>query len=129
MGETDFGWVNLREPWERLRWARLRKFATAKEFAESIGMRANTYDAREREPGRSRHKPLGAQDAMHFGRRLKVRWEWLLNGEGEPWPDSVREHDPGLSKLEEIWKEADSEGRRWLLDTAERGIRKTGTGG
>lgn len=86
MGEVDFSWVNAHEPWERLRWARARRYRSASAFAAAIGMNVNTYNAHERELGSSRNTALTAEKAMAFGKRLGVRWEWLFSGSGEPWP-------------------------------------------
>ena len=85
MAEVDFSWVNLDEPWQRLRWARSRKYDSASAFATAIGMKVGTYINHEREPGMSRNTALTAEKAMTFAKRLKVRWEWLFDGSGEPW--------------------------------------------
>jgi hypothetical protein len=80
----DHSWRELREGWERLRWARLRKFETAQAAAESMGMKPNTYTAYERSPDSSKHTRLDDQAAIRFARKFGVRWEWLLTGEGSP---------------------------------------------
>ena len=81
----DLTWVELREPWQRLRWARARsKFETARAAAESMGMNEATYSAYERRPDSSKSIPLSHQKAIQFARKFKVRWEWLLTGEGSP---------------------------------------------
>jgi len=86
----ESGWVGLGEPWERLKWARVRAgFATAKAAAESLGVQANTYSAYEREPGASKHTPLEHQRAIQFARKFKVPWEWLLTGAGSPFEERL----------------------------------------
>ena len=81
----DSGWVGLREPWERLRWARANAgFGTMRAAAESLGMKETTYASYEREPGASKHTPLDHQRAIQFARKFKVAWEWLLVGDGAP---------------------------------------------
>jgi hypothetical protein len=80
----DHSWRELREGWERLRWARMRKFETAQAAAESMGMKPNTYTAYERSPDSSKHTRLDDQAAARFAKKLSVRWEWLLAGEGSP---------------------------------------------
>ena len=85
MSEVDFSWVDAQEPWERLRWARKRSYPSARAFAAAMGMGENTYNAHERELGSSRNTSITAEKAMQFARKLKVRWEWLYEGTGEPW--------------------------------------------
>jgi hypothetical protein len=81
---------NLREPHERLRWARVRWQEQrgikpdAGAAAESLGMAAHTYRAYERPPGASKHTALSHQRAIQFGRKFSVSWEWLMTGRGQP---------------------------------------------
>ena len=90
---ADQSWRQLEdEPWQRLVWARSRKFPTAQAAAESLGIRANTYTAYERPPNKSKHTTLGHQQAMRFGEKYGVRWEWLLTGDGSPFRE---DSDPG----------------------------------
>lgn len=81
---ADFSWVNLTEPHERLRWARMQRYETAEAAAQALGMQPNTYRNHEREPGSSRSAALTAEKAMRFGKAFRVRWEWLFQGSGEP---------------------------------------------
>lgn len=87
----DSSWVGLREPHERLRWARKRAgFETMRAAAEALGFEnENTYSAYEREPGASKHTPLDHQRAIQFARKFKVPWEWLLVGEGSPFQERL----------------------------------------
>lgn len=86
----DTTWSTLREPWERLRWARLHwqrqsgAVATMAAAADSLGMQENTYSAYERAPGTSKHTALDHQRAVQFGRKFKVNWVWILTGEESP---------------------------------------------
>jgi transcriptional regulator with XRE-family HTH domain len=104
----DDTWRNTIGTWDRLKWARSRKWSTAKEAAEALGVNVNTYRAYERQPDSSKHTPLDHVHAGHFAKRMGVRWEWLLQGQGAPWadPDEDRERllnaydgaDPGRRK-------------------------------
>lgn len=89
----DDRWRNCKGTWDRLKWARLQKFGTAEEAAILVGEKAGTYRAYERSPDASKSIPLDPQHAFHFARKLGVRWEWLLAGDGSPWldPDENRE--------------------------------------
>lgn len=81
------GWQHLRGTWDRLKWARSLRFSTAQDAATALGVNPVTYRTYERQPDSSRSTPLDHQLAMRFARRLGVRWEWLLLGEGAPWID------------------------------------------
>ncbi len=83
-------WDQLREPHERLRWARiqwqLKKGIKpdAGAAAESMGIKPHTYRAYERAPDTSKHTVLDHQHAIQFGRKFGVSWQWLLTGDGSP---------------------------------------------
>lgn len=78
-------WSRLKEPHERLKWARQHAgFDTAKAAADSLGMKKDTYSAYEREPGKSKTTGLDHQSAIRFARKFKISWEWLLIGQGMP---------------------------------------------
>lgn len=85
-------WRDLREPHERLRWARIRWQDSkgispdAGAAAESLAMNKHTYRAFERSPDASKHMALTHQRAIEFGRKFGVSWTWLLTGEGTPDP-------------------------------------------
>ncbi|MGA0601443.1 hypothetical protein ACO2Q3_12135 [Caulobacter sp. KR2-114] len=82
---NDRSWRDL-ETWQRIQWARRRRgFESAEAAAESLGMKAGTYRAYERPPHASKSIALDHQSAARFARKYRVRWEWLLTGEGEPW--------------------------------------------
>ena len=103
MAERDETWRNCGGSWERLKWARLRKWPTATEAAASLGVNVNTYRAYERQPLSSKHTPLDHVHAGHFAKRMGVRWEWLLLGQGEPWLD----RDETRAKVLEAYDQAD----------------------
>lgn len=66
---------------KRLRWARERdgRYKSPTEAARAFGWNVSTYLGHEngdRTPGRPR--------AKQYASKYKVRWEWLLEGEGSP---------------------------------------------
>jgi len=81
---ADNSWRNL-ELWERVKWARGRRFESAAAAAEALGMKEGTYRCYERGPDSAKFIPLEYKHARQFAREFKVRWEWLLDGVGEPW--------------------------------------------
>lgn len=70
----------MRTPAERLKWARERAaFETATDAARSRGWVVSTYLGHEngdRVPSRT--------NAKRYAKAFKVRWEWLLEGDGSP---------------------------------------------
>jgi len=67
---------------KRLKWARERKFgtdSTATEVARDHGWTVSTYLGHENEDRNPSRKT-----AMKYARAYGVRWEWLLEGEGQP---------------------------------------------
>ncbi len=85
--KEDQSWRNLTEPWERLRWARLKKFGTATEAATHFQMQPHTYRAYERPPTSSKHTPIDYEHAFLFANQLGVRWEWMMRGEEPVWKE------------------------------------------
>ncbi|HEX3408214.1 MAG TPA: helix-turn-helix transcriptional regulator [Caulobacteraceae bacterium] len=81
---ADNSWRNL-ELWERVKWARSRRFESATAAASALGMKEGTYRCYERGPDTAKSIPLEYKHAKLFAREFKVRWEWLLDGIGEPW--------------------------------------------
>lgn len=83
-------WSELREPWERLKWARrywqtkTGAATTKKAAAASMGMEENTYSAYERDPDASKHTPMDHQRAIQFANKFKINWVWLLTGGETP---------------------------------------------
>jgi|SRR5579863_1859280 len=90
----DQSWQELRDRWERLRWARMRRFETAQAAAESMAMRPNTYTAYERPPHASKHTHLDDNAAIRFARKFGVRWVWLLTGDGTPFEEEPEPTGP-----------------------------------
>ena len=81
---ADNSWRNL-ELWERVKWARAHRFESASAAAEALGMKEGTYRCYERGPESAKFINLEYKHARLFAREFKVRWEWLLDGLGEPW--------------------------------------------
>lgn len=77
-------WKDL-ELWERVKWARSRRFNTANAAATALGMLPGTYRCYERGPDSAKFIRLDFDHARLFAREFKVRWEWLLDGFGQPW--------------------------------------------
>lgn len=117
----DNGWTRCIGTWDRLRWARLQRFATAKDFAAAVGEEPGTYRAIEREPGASKHIELDHQRAFAFAKRLGVRWEWLLLGDGEPWADP----DENRERILRAYDEAPADRRASIAEAIEK-LLKTG---
>jgi transcriptional regulator with XRE-family HTH domain len=112
----DETWRSAVGTWGRLKWARKRKFETAKDAAIAMGEEPGTYRAYEREPHSSKHVPLPAQKAFHFAKRLGVRWEWLLQGEGAPW----REEDERLEKIRDAYEGVSDERKEEIAEAIVR---------
>jgi transcriptional regulator with XRE-family HTH domain len=102
---ADNSWRNL-ELWERVKWARARRFESAAAAAEALGMKEGTYRCYERGPDSAKFIPLEYKHARQFAREFKVRWEWLLDGVGEPW--LTKGHEP-----EETETKPDNNLRAW----------------
>ena len=116
----------------RLMWARMywqvRASAisgTAKDAADSLGMKEGTYRAYEREAGTSKHIPLDHQAAIRFGRKFGVSWQWLLLGEGTPFDDQLPEAQERMLRAMEAVDRIQQEA---MVDMVERllGQRKAG---
>jgi transcriptional regulator with XRE-family HTH domain len=61
-------------------------------------MKEGTYRCYERGPDTAKSIPLEYKHAKLFAREFKVRWEWLLDGLGEPWltrPSGDEQGDEG----------------------------------
>jgi transcriptional regulator with XRE-family HTH domain len=81
---ADDSWRHL-ELWDRVKWARLRRFDSASAAAEALDMKEGTYRCYERGPDSAKFIRLEYKHAKLFAHEFKVRWEWLLDGVGEPW--------------------------------------------
>lgn len=126
---ADESWRQCKGTWDRLRWARRRRYGdkTAKEVAQLLGIKPGTYNAYEGEPGvRSKTLKLDHQHAAHIAKKFRVRWEWLLMGEGEPWQ---AEADSPKVRAKRAIDEATDEQAEAAADLLERLFGKTGTHG
>jgi len=99
-------WKNL-ELWERVKWARARHFPSATAAAKAVGMLDGTYRCYERGPGSAKFIPLEYKHAREFAQTFKVRWEWLLDGLGEPWLNDSDRDEEDVDGEEEIEGERD----------------------
>ena len=81
---ADDSWRHL-ELWDRVKWARLRRYQSASAAAAALDMKEGTYRCYERGPESAKFIRLEYEHAKLFAREFKVRWEWLLDGVGEPW--------------------------------------------
>lgn len=78
-------WTELREPQERLRWARLHMtpFARPTDAARSLNIRPvtyRTYEIPKSEGGR--WPPLA--EVQRIASKFGVSWAWLATGQGSP---------------------------------------------
>ncbi|HEX3919015.1 MAG TPA: helix-turn-helix transcriptional regulator [Caulobacteraceae bacterium] len=81
---ADNSWRDL-ETWDRVKWARSRRYESANGAAEALGMKDGTYRCYERGPDSAKFIALDYKHARLFAREFRVRWEWLLDDDGEPW--------------------------------------------
>jgi hypothetical protein len=120
-------WTDLREPHERLRWARMQWQEArgikpdAGAAAESLGINPHTYRAFERAPGTSKTIALDHQRAMQFGRKFGVSWQWLLIGEGTP----QGELTPNERRVIDALREAPEARQTAVADAIEQLIKLT----
>jgi transcriptional regulator with XRE-family HTH domain len=94
---ADDSWQGL-ELWERVKWARGRRFPSATAAALALGMEPGTYRCYERGPRSAKFIPLEYNHAKLFARAFNVRWEWLLDGLGVPWLSKDGEEDKPETK-------------------------------
>jgi transcriptional regulator with XRE-family HTH domain len=106
---VDNSWKNL-ELWERVKWARSRRYPSAIAAAKALGMEAGTYRCYERGPDSAKYIPLDYRHAQPFAREFKVRWEWLLDGLGRPW---LTESDAEAETEDEAEGQAPNNLRAW----------------
>lgn len=114
--DRDDTWRSTVGTWDRLKWARRRMYATAKDAAGAMAIDEGTYRAYERQPNSSKHIPLNHLHARHFAKRLGVRWEWLLLGEGEPW----RDNDERRERILDAYDGASEDRKSAVADAIER---------
>jgi hypothetical protein len=119
----------MKEPWERLTWARRRMDATKKAGGRRVGLDEHTYSAYERRPDSSKHTPLTYEKAVPFAAKFKVRWQWLLNNEGVPWLEQEERRLTAAQQRLVDELEGRSEEDQDRLAEALVAILRTGTGG
>jgi len=90
---ADNSWRNL-ELWDRVKWSRQRGYESAAAAAEALAMKEGTYRCYERGPDSAKFIRLDYAHARKFAQAFKVRWEWLLDGTGEPWLTPNQEAEP-----------------------------------
>lgn len=129
-GMDDTSWMFLEEPWQRLRWARTYwqhqagGEMTAKAAADSLGFNSpETYTAYEREPGKSKHTALSPQRAIEFGRKFRINWQWLLEGEGTPFDTPSSGLSPAVSRVVDLMKGATPADQESVADLVEAALR------
>lgn len=130
----DTGWSRARGAWERLAWARATdgRYPTAAEFARAVREKPHTYIAYERDPdGPTKSTKLDYSHAVAWADKLKVRWEWLLEGKGLPWPDDT---DAGrnrpAARVAELVDAADPDEQERVLAVVQAMVgKRTGTEG
>jgi transcriptional regulator with XRE-family HTH domain len=106
---ADNSWRDLEEPWDRVKWARQQWFDSAVEAAVALDMKDGTYRCYERGPDSAKYMNLDFRHARRFAQLFKVRWEWLLEGDGEPWLTPPRreefEETAQPPNMLRIWRE------------------------
>jgi transcriptional regulator with XRE-family HTH domain len=103
---ADDSWRHL-ELWDRVKWARLRRHKSASDAAEALDFKEGTYRCYERGPDSAKFIRLDYKHAKLFAREFKVRWEWLLDGVGEPWLTKEDDHEEPIAPVNNLraWRE------------------------
>jgi transcriptional regulator with XRE-family HTH domain len=103
---TDDSWRHL-ELWDRVKWARLRRYQSASAAAEALDMKEGTYRCYERGPDSAKFIRLDYDHAKLFAQEFKVQWEWLLDGVGEPWLTKDESSDEPSAPVNNLraWRE------------------------
>lgn len=78
-------WHSLRDPHERIRWARLNRthFVRPTDAARSLGVKPGTYRTWEIAKADGGRAPM-LSELQHLARKFNISWRWLLTGEGVP---------------------------------------------
>lgn len=96
------GFEDLKEPWQRLRWAReQRSYNSARAAAEAMGVAYPTYAGHENGTTGFRHT------AERYAAFFRVSLDWLLTGRGSP---------DGRSPVQEIYEELPPDKQRQAMD-------------
>jgi transcriptional regulator with XRE-family HTH domain len=103
---ADDSWRNL-ELWDRVKWARGRRFESATAAAAALDMKEGTYRCYERGPDSAKFIRLEYHHAKRFAHEFGVRWEWLLDGAGEPWLSGESDVDLTATPVNNlrVWRE------------------------
>jgi hypothetical protein len=94
----DESWRDLKEMWERIRWARLHltEWDRPTDAARSMGLRPGTYRTYEHAKAEGgRQPPL--EELVTIARKYKCNWVWLATGDGHPTASILS--DPRLSVI------------------------------
>lgn len=126
---SDESWRDCEGTWDRLSWARERRYpgATKKFVAEALSVKPGTYNAYERPPGASKWIKLDIKHGIHFAKRLRVRWEWLVLGQGEPWLPEAERPPSAKDRVKAAIEAATEEQAEGVADFLERML-KTASG-
>ena len=131
--DDDKSWENLREGWQRVRWARERwqrrtkgAVGKASEAAESLGMKPGTYRTYERDREISKGSTLTVSTAERFARLFGVSDIWLLTGRGSPFKGSAGSH---LMRIIRVLEAMPDEKQKAIADMIEAFEGRTGTEG
>lgn len=123
--------AELREPHERLRWARMQYqekqgiSPNAGAVASSFGLGEHAYRAYERKPDASKNTALTHQRAIQFGRKFGVNWEWLMTGKGDPYDIGISQLTPTERRVIDALREAPEARQTAVADAIEQ-LLKTG---
>ena len=102
---------DLREFWQRLRWARMRSpFETAADTARSLGIKPGTYRTYERPADENGRNP-DLSELQRIAKKLKVSWTWLASGSGRPDDGAVEVDDRAVLVAQRIDRYANLCGR------------------
>lgn len=103
---ADDSWRNL-ELWDRVKWARSRRFESATAAAAALDMKEGTYRCYERGPDSAKFIRLEYHHAKLFAQLFGVRWEWLLDDDGEPWLSGEADEELSATPVNNlrIWRE------------------------
>jgi transcriptional regulator with XRE-family HTH domain len=122
---------DLREFWQRLRWARMRSpFETAADTARSLGLKPGTYRTYERPTDENGRKP-DLSEIQRIAKKLAVSWTWLASGSGRPDDGAVEVDDRAVlvaQRIDKLPPEKQLDALNAALAVIDA-IGRTGTGG
>ena len=107
-------WQNLKQPHERLRWARTRAgYKTGSSAARSAKVDPGTYRSHERAP-EDGGRVIDEGWAQLYSDTFNVHWPWLLTGAATPDTKYATENP-----LDRRWQELPQAERELALDLLE----------